>query len=198
MSLGMLILTAAVTQNVILVHFLGPWPFPALLTSVRRSFWFSLAVTGALVWVSVLYAALYRYVLVPLSLEFLGTFLLLAILATSVLFWGRFLGTRFPFTRRMIERTMTVVFLNATLFVVPMALAEAVDTFLYVPLAALAAGIGLILAMVPVAAAYQHLSAAGLPRILRGNVIVLVATAVFALALQQLDGLLTSFTYPLW
>lgn len=198
MSLGTLLLTAAIAQNVILVHFLGPWPFPVLLASLRRSISFSLGITGALAWVSTLYALIFHFLLRPYGLEFLSTFLLLVVLAFSYLLWMRITLFVFPFGARAIRRAMPVVFLNTTLFVVPMALAEMVEPFWFIPLTAVAAGLGLFLAVVPVAAVYEHLSAARLPRVLSGNVIILLATAIFALALSQLDVLLATLAYPLW
>ncbi|TVR67449.1 MAG: hypothetical protein EA427_13760 [Spirochaetaceae bacterium] len=198
MSLGTLLLTAAFAQNVILVHFLGPWPFPVLLASLRRSVTFSLGITGALVWVSTVYALLFHLVLRPYSLEFMATFVLLTVLAFSYLLWTRIAVTVYPFSARAIGRAMPVIFLNTTVFVVPMALAEAVEPFWFIPLTALAAGAGLFLAVVPVAAFYEHLSTARLPRVISGNVIILLATALFALALYQLDVLLATAAYPLW
>lgn len=198
MSPGALILIAAVAQNVVLVHFLGLWPYPVLLSSVRRSALFSIAVTGALVWVSLLYASLFRFVLQPLGAEYLATFSLLVVLAASYIVWIKIALVVHPFAGKAIRWAFPLIFLNATVFVVPMALAHAPVHLIYVPLVAFAAGVGLFVAVVPVAAMYQHLSTTRLPRVLRGNVIILLGTAVFALAIQQLDSVLATVSYPLW
>lgn len=198
MSLGSLLITVAIAQNVILVHFLGPWPFPLLLTSTRRSLMFSGGITLALVWVALLFGAVYRYVLLPFELEYLGTFVMLFVLAISLLVWTRIVTALWPFAVKTINRAMPVVFLNTTVFVVPMALAVEVDHFWYMVIAAFAAGLGLLCALVPIAAVYEHLHDRGLPRVLRGNVIILLATAIFALAMQQLDVLLTVVMHPTW
>ena len=198
MSLGILLLTAAIAQNVILVHFLGPWPYPVVLASLRRSVYFSLGITAAIVWVSLSYSLVFRFVLEPLALEFLSTFLMVAILGVSFLVSTRAARYLYPFSGRAITRAMPVVFFNTGVFVVPMALAETVETFWHIPLVALAAGVGLLVALVPVAALYEHLSVARLPRVLRGNVLILLATALFALALHQLDVMLATLAYPLW
>ncbi|SIP89211.1 Na+-translocating ferredoxin:NAD+ oxidoreductase RNF, RnfA subunit [Alkalispirochaeta americana] len=198
MQLGALLLTAAVAQNVVLVHFLAPWPLPDLVRSVRRSVLFSLGITLALVWVSLLYGALFRFVLLPLSLEYLATVSLLGVLAFSSAGGIALVSFFSPFSREHCARVLPVVFFNSTLFVVPMAIAAEVDSLRLMPAVAAAAGLGLFCALVPVAAVIRHLQGVRLPRVLRGEVIVLLAAAVFALALQQIDGLLASFIYPLW
>jgi Na+-translocating ferredoxin:NAD+ oxidoreductase subunit A len=197
-SLGSLLITVAIAQNVILVHFLGPWPFPLLLTSTRRSMVFSGGITVALVWVALFYGTVYRHFLQPFDLEYLGTFVMLFVLAMSLLLWTRIVTAVWPFAGKAINRAMPVIFLNTTVFVVPMALAVEVDHFWYMLIASFAAGIGLFLALVPIAAVYERLHDAGLPRVLRGNVMILLATAIFALAIQQLDAVLAAAMHPIW
>ncbi|POR05442.1 hypothetical protein AU468_00780 [Alkalispirochaeta sphaeroplastigenens] len=198
MRFGALLLTAAVAQNVVLVHFLAPWPLPELVRSVRQSFLFSLAITFALVWVSLIYGVLFRFVLVPLSLEYLATLALLGVLAFSSSAGLALVSWVAPFSRERWCRALPVVFFNSTLFVVPMAIAAEVDSLRLMPAVAAAAGVGLLCALVPVAAVADRLRRLRLPRVLRGEVVVLLAVAAFALALQQIDGLLASFVHPLW
>lgn len=198
MSPGALLLSVAIAQNVVLVHFLAPWPYPVLVTSVRRSVYLSVGIAAALVWVSVLFALVYRFVLVPASLQVLSTLLLITILALSYLFWKRIAHFVAPFHSQSISRAMPIFFLNTTSFVVPMALGETLEVFSHIPLAAAAAGVGFFVAVVPVAAVYEHMSTAPVPRALRGNVSILLATAIFALAIRQLDILFASFAYPIW
>lgn len=198
MNLGSLIITVALAQNVILVHFLGPWPYPSLVSSTRQAAIYSGGITAALVWTAVLYGVVYKVLLQPFGLYFLETFALVMILSGSYLLWMAVITRVFPHLIQQIRRIMPIVFLNATVFVVPMALAAEVRNVLFIPIAAAAAGVGILVVLVPIAAINERLRDSRLPRILSGNAIILFITALFAFAVQQLDMLLVAVSYRLW
>jgi Na+-translocating ferredoxin:NAD+ oxidoreductase RnfA subunit len=156
------------------------------------------AVSLSLVWVSLVYWALRRWVIVPLELYALETLVLATVIALSSIGAIRLGGQLFPFYRRVIKRTVPVVMINMTVFVVAMGLVHNVESPGQVVIGALAAGLGLLLAIVPIAAVRVHFTTAQVPRLLRGDVPVYLATAVMAFAIQQIDQLLQQFLVPLF
>jgi Na+-transporting NADH:ubiquinone oxidoreductase subunit NqrE len=91
-----------------------------------------------------------------------------------------------------------MIIANFTVFVAASAIVDAVDTLALVLLAALATGIGLFLALVPLAAIRRELRNRRLPEVLRGDASVYIAAALMALAIQQIDRLLQTLPVPIF
>ena len=198
MSVVALIVSLSLTQNVILVHYLGVYPLPAIVHSPRRAAIMSLGVTAALVWVALLYWAVYHTVLVPLQLEILDTITVAIIIAVSTIGAIR-VGTFIaPFHHRRFRQGVPAAMVNVTVFVVATALVESVASLGLVLAAALATGAGLFLALVPMAAIRSHLRNRRRAWFLRGDAAVYLAAALMALAIQQVDRLLQGFYIPLF
>ncbi|MEX2444896.1 MAG: Rnf-Nqr domain containing protein [Alkalispirochaeta sp.] len=193
-----LIMTVALTQNVVLVHYLGIYPLSAVVRSPRRAFVMSLATTAALVWVALMHWFVYRFVLLPLDVTVLASISLTTVIALSLVVALRIGSILFPFHRRQLRQGAPAALVNVTVFVVTMALVEEVPTLTHVLVGALAAGIGLMLALVPIAAVRLELRHRRIPWILQGDVSVYLAAAMMALAIQQIDGLLHQFFIPLY
>lgn len=188
MSVTALVVTAVLTQNVILAQFLAPWPFPALLATPRRGALVSLALTVVFVWSATLYGIVYRTVLAPFGLVYLETITLVVILSVSLMLAARLAVALAPARYRLVRSTAPVLFLNAAVFVVATRLPQQVDRFAHLPLAAAATGAGVFLALVPLAAIRHRLDRARLPRALRGDTAVYIAVALTALVVQRLDA----------
>jgi len=193
-----LIMTVALTQNVVLVHYLGIYQLSAVVRSPRRALVMSVATTAALVWVGSIHWLVYRFVLLPLNVPVLSTISLATVLAVSLVLVLRIGSLLFPFYRRQLRQGAPAALVNVTVFVVTMALVEEVPSVVHVVAGALAAGIGLGLALVPIAAVRAELRHRRIPWILQGDVGVYLAAAMMALAIQQIDGLLHQFFIPLY
>lgn len=198
MSTIALVMTVALAQNVVLVHYLGIYPLAAVVRSPRRAFFMSLATTAALVWVGLVHWALYRYVLLPLDVTILSTISLATVIAVTLVLVLRIGSYLFPFYRRQLRQGAPAALVNVTVFVVVMALVENVSSLPHVMAGAVAAGAGMMLALVPIAAVRLELRHRKVPWILQGDVVVYLAVAMMALAIQQIDGLLHQFFIPLY
>jgi Na+-translocating ferredoxin:NAD+ oxidoreductase subunit A len=193
-----LVMTIALTQNVILVHYLGVYPLPAIIHSPRRAAGMSLAVTAALLWVTAAYWVAYRLALEPLGAEILGTLVLAVIVGGSTIIALRFGTALFPFHRRQLRQGAPAALVNVTVYVVSMSLVEEGVAFPLAVAGALAAGAGLFLALVPMAAIRNRMRTRRMPAALRGDVTVYLAAAMMALAIQQIDVLLNRFFVPIY
>ncbi len=198
MSVLGIIVTASLAQNVVLVHFLGLWPFPAVVHSPKQSALISVCVTVALLWVAVVFWLISRWVLVPLDLAVLETVTLAAVMGLSALGGIRLGGQIAPFHQRLVRQLVPVVMVNMTVFVVTMGLVHQAESLQQVVAGAVAAGFGLLLAVVPISAVRVHFTTANVPRLLRGDVSVYLATSVMAFAIQQIDQILQPFLVPLF
>ena|GEM_PF-1900040 len=198
MSVIALFVTASLAQNVVLVHFFGVWPYPSVVYSPRRGAAVAGAVALVLVWVSTVYGVVHRLFLARFALEYLETLTLVLILLGTVYAVVRIAGLVAPYARAVPARYAPLLILNTTVFVVAMSIPESVERITFFPVAALGAGAGLFLALVPIAAIRRHLDRARIPGVLRGDVSAYIATALTALAIQQIDRLVLSVLEPLW
>lgn len=198
MSTIAVIITVALTQNVVLVHYLGIYQLSAVVRSPRRAAVMSVATTAALMWVGTVHWAVYNFVLLPLNVPVLSTISLTTVLAVSLVIVLRIGSVAFPFHRRQLRQAAPAAFVNVTVFVVTMALVEELPSLVHVISGVLAAGVGLGLALVPIAAVRAELRHRRIPWILQGDVSVYLAAALMALAIQQIDGLLHQFFIPLY
>lgn len=191
-------ITASLAQNVILVDFLGIRPHPSIVYSPRRAAILSAAVTLVLLWVSTVYGAIDRMVLAPFGLVYLETLTLVLVLLATLYGIVRLGVLVAPYRRAVLVRYAPILVLNTAVFVVAVSIPGVVTRFLLIPIAAFGAGIGLFLALVPIAAIRQHLERGRLPKALRGDVSAYIATALTALAIHQIDRLVLSVLEPLW
>lgn len=198
MSLLAVFVTASIAQNVILVHFLGLWPYAPVVVSPRRGAAVAAAVTVVMVWVATVYGAIHRLILSPFALEYFETLTLVLVLLGTVYGIARVAAPVAPFAKAMITRYAPIMVLNTTVFVVAISIPESVERISFMPVAALGAGVGLFLALVPIAAIRRHLDRRPIPRMIRGDVSAYIATALTALAIQQIDRLLLTVFEPLW
>ncbi len=193
-----LLITLLVGQNIVLVNYLAPWAFFSRLQSPRQSLHFSLLITGATVWVAVLFALVFPYVLEPLNVVHAATIALVIVQVLSFLLWRRVGQYVLPYHWGLVNRLALVSFLNVTVFVVSMALALAEVPLWQVPLGALFAGVGMLAVMVPVAATRNRMELGGGSAVLDGAVVALLATAVFALLAGYIAGAVEGLILPLF
>ncbi|MCG8479953.1 MAG: hypothetical protein MI724_12715 [Spirochaetales bacterium] len=198
MSTIALVLTVGLAQNVILVHYLGVGQLPAVVFHPRRAAVVAGVLTLALVWVALVYWTVYRFVLFPLQLLVLVTPTLALIIGVSALFGIRVATYLLPYRRRAIVQVVPVALVNTTVFVVAMALVDHIAPLWQVLVAALAAGAGAFLALVPLAAIRAESRNHRIPASLRGDASVYLGAAFMALAIQQIDRLLHTFFVPLY
>lgn len=198
MTLPAVIITAALAQNVVLVHFLGIRPLSAAVVSPRRAVLLSGATTAALVWVTTVAWLLYRLLLEPIGLERFVTVMMALVVAVSVVVGVQLASRMVPFHRTDVHQTVPAVLLNATTFVVPMALVEQVPSYGLAIAGAISAGIGMLVALTLIAAVRGESERRRLPQPLRGDVMVYVGAAFLSLAIQQMDRLAHTWFTPLW
>lgn len=184
------ILTFIFVENVVLTYFLGICPFLTSTRSSRIATLLSLVLTVLMGLLSLLTWAVRRWLLVPLNAEYLQ-------LIVFALLIGGVSQMLFGFVRRWSPRLISVtrryfvlLVANATLFGVLLISSYrsygALESFL----AALSAGIGMMLALAGLAAVRERLEYEQIPRAFRGGPIILISAGLFSLAFHAFDKLL--------
>lgn len=198
MTVAGLLVTVLVVQHVVLVHYLAPWAFFSRLRSLRESLILVLMVTAAMIWISLWYSVLYRYLLAPLSMEHLAAVSLSGIHVLSLLFWRAVVQYFFPHHWGKGSRMVLVSIMNVLVFVFSMAAARAPMALWQIPVAAVFVGFALVTVMVPVSATRRRLQTSVPSHVIDGSVITLLMLGVLALAMGLVHSGVESLAQPLW
>ena len=178
------------TGNILLTTFLGMCPFLAVSRQVKSAVGLGLAVIFVLTCTSVLDWVAYRYVLVPLELEFFRFILFIIIIATFVQFVEMVLERYSPVLYQNLGIflpliTVNCAILGASLFMVIR------DYSLIVTVGyGFGSGVGWALAIVAMAGIRQKLAAGRIPKGLQGPGIALIIAGLMALAFIGFTGVL--------
>jgi Na+-transporting NADH:ubiquinone oxidoreductase subunit E len=195
MGLGLLILlSAAVTENILLTRFLGMCPFLAISRQMKAAFGLGCAVVFVTTCTGFLNGVLYKFVLVPLDLHVsLSLILFIVVIAAFVqlmemlieristpLYYA--LGVFLPLI------TVNCAILGTSLFLINKELLDRPAGPLLALVFGLGSGLGWMIAIVIMAGIRERLSAARVPPGLQGPGIALIITGIMALAFIGFTG----------
>lgn len=183
-------LSAVFTQNILLSYFLGLCPFLGVSREVKAALGLGTAVTFVLTCTCALNWLLYKFVLVPLHLEFFRFILFIIVIAAFV-----------QFVEMVIERYSPVLYQKLGVFLPLITVNCAIlGTSLFMvnggfrPVAALVygfgSGAGWLIAIVLLAGIRGRLRNAKIPPALDGPGITLVITGIMALAFIVFQGMI--------
>jgi len=193
-GLVVILLSAAITNNILLTRFLGMCPFLSVSSHLKSAFGLGLAVVFVTTCTSVINSALYWYVLVPLQRygvpESLKLILFIVVIAAFV-----------QLMEMLIERLSVTLYLSLGIFLPLITVNCAIlgtSLFMvtggYRPAGALVfgfgSGLGWMLAIVLMAGIRQRLKTARIPPALEGPGITLIIAGIMALAFTGLAGMI--------
>ena len=198
LTMVLVLLSAAITDNILLTRFLGMCPFLSISKQLRSAFGMGLAVVFVLTGTCVLNYLLYVYVLVPLAAwgipaESLKLILFIIVIAAFVQFMEMLIervSTRLYYALGIFLPLITVncAILGASLFMVNNVQSKGfglADVVVY----GLGSGLGWMLAMVLMAGIRDRLKHAKIPPALEGPGITLIIAGIMALAFVGLQGM---------
>ena len=192
MSYVSTILTFLFVENVVLTYFLGICPFLSATRNVRVATNLSLVLTGLMGVLSILTWAVRTWILVPLGAEYLQ------LVVFALLIGGSSQGI-FALVRRWSPRAISVakryfvlLVANASLFGLLLISSYRGYGPLESFLAAIAGGVGFLIAIVGLAAVRERLEYEAIPPSFRGGPIILISAGLFSLAFHAFDKIFLS------
>ncbi len=188
-SAGVIFLAAILTNNILLVHFLGMCPFLAISRSMKTALGLGAAVVFVMTCTTMLNHALYHGVLVPLGLGHLQFIVFILVIAGFV-----------QLVEIVIERASPILYHNLGVFLPLITVNCAIlgaSLFMVIreydlPRAAafgLGSGIGWSLVIAAMAGIRQRLATADIPKPLKGLGISLIVTGLMAMAFMGFRGM---------
>ncbi len=182
--------SAVFTGNILLTTFLGMCPFLAVSREVRAAVGLGLAVVFVITFTTLLNWLVYRYVLVPLELEFLRFILFIIMIATFVQFVEMVLERFSPVLYQNLGIFLPLITVNCAILGASLFMVIREYTFLVTVGYGFGSGVGWMLAITAMAGIRQKMAVARIPKGLQGPGITLIVAGLMALAFIGFTGVL--------
>ena len=188
-ELLLILLTAALVNNFVLVQFLGLCPFVGSSGRVETAVPMTLATMFVLTVAALVTYLVDRYLLVPFALEYLRIIAFIVVIAATVQFTEMFVRAASPVLHRMLGIYLPLITTNCavlgvTLIAVGEGLTLAGTLFL-----AIGAGLGFGLAIVAFAALRERITDDAVPEPFQGPPLALITVGFMALAFYGFKGI---------
>ena len=186
------ILAAILTENYVLMKFLGICPFLGVSKRLNTAVGMSLAVTFVMLLATAVTYPIYMELLVPRGLEYLQTIVFILVIAALVQFVEIALKKYIPSLYSALGIYLPLITTNCAVLGVTMLVIEKSGPdygFAHAMVNALGTGIGYLVAMVLFAGVRERLEDADIPEFLKGLPITLVAASLLAVSFNGFAGL---------
>ena len=189
-SLIMIVITAALVNNVVLSQFLGLCSFLGVSRQIKTS----ASLGGAVIFVITIAAAvanlLYDFVLAPLNLGYLQTIVFILVIAALVQVVEMFLKKAMPSLHRALGIYLPLITTNCAVLGVVLTNVTSEYNFIQSVLAGFGTAAGFTIAIVILAGIRERIDGnENIPAPFRGAPIVLLSAALMAIAFMGFSGL---------
>lgn len=188
MDLLLIIVSAALVNNFVLVKFLGLCPFLGVSTSVDSAIGMALATAFVLTLASVASFVLTSWVLEPLGLMYLATVLYILVIAALVQLTELFMRHSAPLLHRALGIYLPLITSNCAVLGVALLNVREQHSLIESALYGFGAALGFGAVLVALAAARERLAIADVPESFRGAPIGLITAGLMALAFMGFTG----------
>ena len=190
-SQAFVVLVAAIfTQNILLSYFLGFCPFVGVSRELKASIGLGAAVIFVMVSTCMLNWLAYRYVLVPLKLEFFRFILFIIIIAAFVQFVEMVIDRFSPRLYQILGVFLPLITVNCAILGACLFMIIRDYTFIVSIGYGLGSGIGWFMAIISMAAIRERLKNERIPAGLQGPGITLIIAGLMAMAFVGFAGVL--------
>ena len=185
----LILLSAILVNNFVLVQFLGLCPFMGVSNKVETALSMALATTFVLTLAAASSHLVFHYVLAPLGLEYLNIIAFIMVIAALVQFTEIMVRHTSPLLYRVLGVFLPLITSNCAVLGVALLNIGAERNFITALLYGLGAALGFSLVLVLFAAQRERLAAAAIPAPFRGPAIAMVTAGLMALAFMGFTGL---------
>ncbi|MEE4639678.1 MAG: electron transport complex subunit RsxA [Wenzhouxiangella sp.] len=188
MDLLLIVVSAALVNNFVLVKFLGLCPFLGVSSSVESAVGMSLATAFVLTLAAVASYLLTRWVLQPLELMYLSTVSFIVVIAALVQLTELFMRHAAPLLHRVLGIYLPLITSNCAVLGVALLNLREQHSLAESALYGFGAALGFGGVLVALAAARERIELADVPASFRGAPIGLVTAGLMALAFMGFTG----------
>ena len=189
MDLLLIIVSAALVNNFVLMQFLGLCPFMGVSGSPSSALGMSIATAFVLTLASVASYLVNSWLLTPLNLQYLSTLSFILIIAALVQLTELFLRHQAPLLHRLLGIYLPLITSNCAVLGVALLNLRHAHNLVESALYGFGAALGFGLVLTALAASRQRLASAEVPAPFRGAPIALITAGLMALAFMGWTGL---------
>lgn len=188
MDLLLIIVSAALVNNFVLIKFLGLCPFLGVSSNVESAFGMALATAFVLTLASVASYLLTTWILLPLDLMYLSTVAFIVVIAALVQLTELFMRHSAPLLHRVLGIYLPLITSNCAVLGVALLNVRENHSLVESAVYGLGAALGFGAVLVALAAARERLALADIPASFRGAPIGLITAGLMALAFMGFTG----------
>jgi electron transport complex protein RnfA len=185
----LLMVSAALVNNVILARFLGLCSFMGVTTRIDTSLGMGFATTFVITVSSMINWAVEEYVLVPFDLGYLRTVAFIMVIAAAVQFTEMVIRKVSPRLFQMLGIYLPLITTNCAVLGVALLLVEGRMSFLASVLFAFASSLGYSMVMIIFAGLRERLALANAPHLVDGPPLGFITASLLALAFMGFSGM---------
>ncbi len=182
-------LSAAFVDNIILARYIGLCPYIGMSSNVANSLGMGMAVTFVMVLASCVTWALWKFVFLPLHLEYLRIMVFILVIAVLVQLVEIVLKKNMPNLYRAMGIYLPLITTNCAILAVAFLGVDYGYTLLQVVVYSISVALGFTVALVLLAGIRERLRFARIPSFYQGYPVVFIATCLLAIAFLGFKGL---------
>lgn len=188
-ELILIIVTAALINNVVLNQFLGICSFLGVSSKMKASASLGVAVIFVITLASAVASLLYDFVLKPFNLDYLKTIVFILVIAALVQIVEMFIKKISPGLYQALGIYLPLITTNCAVLGVALTNVQNEYTFIESVLAGFGTGVGYTIAIVLLAGIRGRLDEEAIPKPFRGAPIVFLCAALMSIAFMGFSGL---------
>jgi len=185
-----IIFAACITENMVLTNFLGMCPFLNVSRELKSSSGLGLAVIFVLTFTCLLNALVYKYVLVPLEVEYLRFIVFIVVIAAFVQFVEMVIERVSPLLYMALGIFLPLITVNCAILGASLFMTIRNYTVTQSVTYGLGSGLGWTMAIIAMAGIRQKLIDSRIPKPLQGPGITLIVAGIMSLAFIGFSGML--------
>jgi electron transport complex protein RnfA len=190
-ALIVILLSAMLTDNFVLVKFMGICPFLGVSKKFDSAVGMGLAVIFVMVCASICTYPIYAFILVPLGLDYLKTVAFILIIAAFVQIVEMIIHKKIPALYSALGVYLPLITTNCAVLGVTILNVDSNFGFVQSIVNALGGGLGFTLALIIFASVRRRLEGADIPAKFRGVPSVLIAASIVSVSFMGFAGLLS-------
>ena len=188
-SLILIVITAALINNVVLNQFLGICSFLGVSKQMNASISLGGAVIFVITIASAVASLLYDYVLAPLGLDYMKTIVFILVIAALVQIVEMFLKKKSPSMYQALGIYLPLITTNCAVLGVALTNVQNGYNFTQCVYSGFGTAVGYTIAIVLLASIRSRIREEDIPAPLRGAPIVLISAALMSIAFMGFSGL---------
>ena len=180
-----------ITSNMVLTNFLGMCSYLSVSSEYKTATGLGMAVTMVLTLTTVINWAVYRYVIVPLGIEYLQYIIFIMVIAAVVQILEMIMDRYTPDLHAKLGIFLPLITVNCAIFGVTLFVVIRNYGFLQTLLFGIGSGLGWWLAIDMLAAIREKMAKTKLPAGMTGTAISFIITGIMAMAFIGFSGIFT-------